>query len=442
MFASAIPALALACTSSAGAGTLGATGGTVGATGGDNRQFVVLDDVNTAGCLDGSPYAFWIWPGNSKDWSLFFNGGGWAFDDFVATIRNNTALGSSRGYNVSGAWDPPDATTHVGGPAAYTCMGQDPNCTRVYFPYCDGSSFTSHRSEPYQVTTGAGAGGQFVMRGRGNLQATLNALTKHFSLADATRVVVSGGSAGGLSTYLHVDNISSHMKAIVPTSVLPKLVVVARPVAGFFIDVTPYQEATQAAKQLASSESPQYPPEANYSERVRYGMAFHNSTQSLSSSCKAAQKPGEEWRCFLAPVVFPFISQPVFAVQSRFDEYQLSANYRLPCEQSQSYEPPYKANSCGSAVNQSAVVNFGAAFMDQFQTVLVHGKPGTGCFLVSCIQHDINALIHGADVADAFGSWLNGGDLGKASGYKFVDDCGPSADGSTPCNAGAHCAPF
>ena len=46
-----------------------------GADGVDNRQLVVLD--GEAKCLDGSPYKFYVWPGNSSDWSVFINGGGW-----------------------------------------------------------------------------------------------------------------------------------------------------------------------------------------------------------------------------------------------------------------------------------------------------------------------------------------------------------------------------
>ena len=107
-----------------------------------------------------------------------------------------------------------------------------------------------------------------------------------------------------------------------------------------------------------------------------------NSTPSLLPDCKAAQVTGEEWRCFLAPVAFPFIKQPLFALQSRFEEYQLMANFRLPCEQGQRFSPPYyKPNRCGSAANRSAIDAFGREFMRQFAPVLA--SPSTGCFLTA-----------------------------------------------------------
>ena len=106
----------------------------------DNRQFIVLNgnitppDKLAAKCLDGSPYAFYVWPGNSSDWSIFINGGGWCLTESLCEARAKTALGSSLGYNISGAWGPPPANIN-GGPPAYTCQGLDNNCTRVFMPY-------------------------------------------------------------------------------------------------------------------------------------------------------------------------------------------------------------------------------------------------------------------------------------------------------------------
>jgi hypothetical protein len=61
---------------------------------------------------------------------------------------------------------------------------------------------------------------------------------------------------------------------------------------------------------------------------------------------------------------------------------------------------------------------------------------------VSCIQHDVTATIGGVAEADAFTSWLAGGDLGRSIGYKWADTCGPDDDGATPCNSYPRCAPF
>ena len=432
-----------------GASTVAAAAGATSAgsdAGGDNRQFVVLD-AETTGCLDGSPYAFWVWPGNSSDWSIFIQGGGWCLDEALCEARAATsARGSSVGYNISGAWGPTAANTN-GGPPAYTCQGQDPNCTRVYLPYCDGSCFASERAAPWPVN---GSNATLTFRGRANLERTLDTLQDRFGFAQAQRLVVSGGSAGGLSTYLHVDHIADRLRAAqaaqqaqqaqqaeqaeqaqVPAAALPLApeaaqlppvsgpLVVGRPVAGFFIDELNYDPAIPS-----------------YAQDIAYGVGMFNATPPLSAACKAAH-PGEEWRCWMAPYAAPFVAQPLFAVQSRFDEFQLQCLLGLPCIQGQAYNPPFVPANC-SAAETAAIPAFGAALLAQMQPFLA-AKPESGTWLVSCIQHNVVCDLGGVKEEDAFASWLVGGELGRGVGYRWVDDCG--ANGTTPCNVGAYCAP-
>ena len=385
----------------------------------DNRRFVVLDD-GTTGCLDGSPYAFWIWPGNSSDWSVFIQGGGWCLDEALCQTRAATsARGSSRGYNISGAWGPTPANTN-GGPPSFTCQGQDPNCTRVYLPYCDGSCFASERASPWPVN---GSGAALTFRGRANLERTLDALEGRFGFAQAQRLVVSGGSAGGLSTFLHVDRIAARLRAAQRAAQLPPAVgplVVGRPVAGFFIDEANYD-----------------PSKPSYAQQIEYGVGMFNATGALSAECRAAQRPGEEWRCWMAPYAAPFVKQSLFVVQSRFDEFQLQCLLGIPCMQGQAYKPPFAAVNC-SPPEIAAIPAFGAALLAQMQPML-RVKPETGTWLVSCIQHDVVCDLQGTKEEDAFASWLAGGELGRNLGYRWVDRCG--ANGTTPCNTGDYCAP-
>ena len=123
----------------------------------------------------------------------------------------------------------------------------------------------------------------------------------------------------------------------------------------------------------------------------------------------------------MAPYVAPFVREPIFAVQSRFDELQLQHLLAVPCCQGQSYEPPYTAQSC-NATELAAVKGFGAALLSQMQPFL-RAKPESGTWLVSCIQHDINCDMYSTTEEAAFSSWLAGGELGKDIGYRWIDDC-------------------
>jgi hypothetical protein len=86
---------------------------------------------------------------------------------------------------------------------------------------------------------------------------------------------------------------------------------------------------------------------------------------------------------------------------------------------------------------------WGKNTLAQFQPVLESSKHG--CFLVSCIQHGINALIAGKvgndSITQALTAWrTKSTDNSRAGGYHFVDECGPHGD--EPCNPGGFCAPF
>jgi hypothetical protein len=400
----------------------------------DNRQLIFLNGSTSdsdASCLDGSPFAFWIWPGNSSEWSVFINGGGWCLNEEECEGRTKNAYGSSRGYNITGPFAPAGGSGDY--PVAYTCQGLDPNCTRVYLPYCDGSCFTSMRNSPWPVP---GTNSTLHFKGLGNMERTLDVLAERFGLAQARRLVLSGGSAGGLSTYLHLDRVSDRLRKLNPDPAV-SLQVVGRPVAGFFIDAAPYTPSpkkTGSPTMMASS----YPAGANYSTEIKFGTAMFNSTPALSPACRAAHS-GKEWKCWMAPTAFPFVREPIFAVQSRFDEFQLMAILRLPCAKGQSFAPPYKPSNC-TAAEHTAIDNFGAELLSQFAPVL-SSKRG-GAYLVSCIQHDVHTLIANVTEEDAFASWMHGGSLGKSTGYKWVDHCGPDHDGATPCNTGAYCAPM
>ena len=413
----------------------------------DNRQLVFLDGPgDTAKCLDGSPYAFYIWPGTSSNWSFFINGGGWCLNEDECRVRAGTALGSSKGYNISGAWGPPPDNRN-GGPAAYTCQGLDPNCTRVFLPYCDGSSFTSSRKQPWPVNGTDSASLHFG--GFANLARTLDVLEARFGLGQARRAVVQGGSAGGLSTFLHVDYVSDRLRAAAAAAAAtattaglavtartpstrgplgrqrglaapsPPLVVVGRPVAGFFIDELNFD-----------------PSIPSYAEDIAYGVAMFNATPALSPACKAAH-PAEQWRCFMAPYAASHVVQPLFVVQSRFDEFQLMDLLGLPCFRGQSFEPPFKPANC-TTKERGAIVGFGADLVAQMQPLL-RAKPDTGTWLVSCIQHDVVCDLDNTTEETAFTSWLSKGALGKSIGYRWRSSCG--VDGASPCETGSHCAP-
>ena len=78
------------------------------------------------------------------------------------------------------------------------------------------------------------------------------------------------------------------------------------------------------------------------------------------------------------------MKEAIFAVQSRFDEFQLMCLLQLPCFQGQAYEPPFLPSNC-TQPERSAIVKFGGELVAQMQPFL-EAKPESGTWLVSCIQ--------------------------------------------------------
>merc|ERR1712226_1184939 len=73
--------------------------------------------------------------------------------------------------------------------------------------------------------------GTLTFRGIKNLDATLDWAFRH-GLDKATEFVLTGGSAGGLSTFLHADRIRQRLLAHAPSCKH----IVAAPVVGYFLD--------------------------------------------------------------------------------------------------------------------------------------------------------------------------------------------------------------
>jgi hypothetical protein len=388
-----------------------------------------VDGEHAASCLDGSPYAFYIIPGNPKFFSIGLHGGGWCYDEADCAARAQTQLGSSKQWNLTSCFHPP----------AFSCNGLPDDCTKVFLPYCDGSSFTSFRGKPWPINKPNPQNmTQLSFRGVNNLERTLDKLVADWGLGKASDVILSGGSAGGLSTYLHLDRVASRV---------PHAAVVGAPVAGYFTDQPPL--GSMWRNRFANGDHPAARPMTSWPAQMQYAYTMYNSSGSLSKQCQSHYAPtGDEWKCFIAPYAQQFIVTPFFAIQSRFDEWQMGPGEGgIPCVTNQAFAPPYKRSGewvC-NATERAMIRAWGANTLKQFQPVL--GSKKNGCFLVSCIQHGINAFIDGKvgndSITQALTAWrTKTADNSRAGGYHFVDECGPHANGDEPCNPSKFCAPF
>ena len=283
-----------------------------------------------AAALDGSPYGFYFekYAGDvtaqSHRWTISLEGGGWCvgIEDCYARSQQRTHDGKpgSLGSSIPFA----DQQRGCG------CMNtngtdvQPRSCNCITMLYLDGGSFSGNVADPVPVP---GSPGKFVhYRGLRNLDATLDYAFEHLGLDRATELVVTGGSAGGLSTFLHLDHIAERMKASAPSCAL----VTGAPVVGYFLDHANYAQlhppAAAAAAVVESHSEPDqiassYPSTGNYSSWMKTVVSDQNATAALLPDCLMAFADRPHL-CFMSPHVVQFVRTPLFVFNSKFDAWQ------------------------------------------------------------------------------------------------------------------------
>lgn len=162
-------------------------------------------------CLDGSPYGFYFTPSKtgSTKWTISIEGGGWCYDEQECYSRSKMDLGSSKGWRKEAGCG---CMNVKNGDESTSPLDEDCNC--LYMPYGDGASFSGYRPDPWPVP---GQNGEtLTFRGIKNFDATIDWAMAH-GLDKATEFVLTGGSAGGLSTFLHMDRVAARLEKEAPS---------------------------------------------------------------------------------------------------------------------------------------------------------------------------------------------------------------------------------
>ena len=250
---------------------------------------LMTDKVDSgAMCLDGSPAGFNIrraanGSAHRNDWMLFFEGGGWCYNEEDCYLRSLTYIGSSVDWA--------DAAVQEG-VASEDCK-VSPFCgfNHVYMRYCDGTSFSSDLEEPlvYNDTN------LLHFRGKRNLEAVLETITEQYGFHEAEHILLSGCSAGGMSAYLHSNAIEAYSRAVAPKLTTFK----TAPCSGMFLD---YQN--EAGVHVWANE-------------ISHIVELTNMTSGFDAGCVAEHG----WRCVFPLVAYQYITAPVFVMNSAVDLY-------------------------------------------------------------------------------------------------------------------------
>jgi len=206
-------------------------------------------------------------------------------------------------------------------------------------------------------------GHNLYFRGFNILTAMRDNLLEAHGLKAATDVVISGCSAGGLATYLHVDWWRAS---------LGSAKVVGLPDSGFFLD---YES-----------------PIKKYHSAMIWTFETMAASAGVNQKCIAAHTPTKDtWKCFFAQHTAPFIETPIFPLQSQYDSWQLSEDL--------------------DSTNVALINEYGKNLTDLVHSQLLGPHPHNGIFLDSCYHHCGKwgeFKIDGKNQATAFQQWYDG----------------------------------
>ena len=331
-----------------------------------------------ARCLDGTPGAYYIRKGagtGANKWYIHHQGGGWceSLDDCLR--RSKGGLGSSTGYAPT--------TSGMGGGYFSPLPSVNPmmyNWNSVYLQYCDGGSFSGNND-----TVTVHKNTSLYFRGKRIREASYASLLAS-GLTNATDVVISGCSAGGLATFLHTDQWCDALAADAPSAKC-----VGLPDSGFFLD---YQSTQAPGRAEASSRRRLTTLPGDYHAGLKWCFEAFNATAGVNQDCIAAHGTGgfatdsPPYLCMFAEHTAVFTHTPIFALQSEYDSWQ-TGHVLHPGD---------------------AVQLLGDNLTKRIGGNLVGPHPSSGAFLDSCHHHcgswnDIR--IDGQLVSEAFAQWYD-----------------------------------
>lgn len=162
-------------------------------------QWQTVEPGGQTVCSDGSPYRFFVHPGDPSKLLVEFEGGGGCWDDATCSssiysrrITIDPALAEQSGLLV-GIYDRKNPENPFR------------DWTHVYVPYCTGDLHWGSNDKTY-----SGASGPFVVHHRGAVNAAAAVSWAYENVPAPRRVFVAGCSAGGYGSLLWSAHLMSH----------------------------------------------------------------------------------------------------------------------------------------------------------------------------------------------------------------------------------------
>lgn len=359
---------------------------------GGDLQLQLFDESKypNARCLDGTMAGFYhALNSSSNDWVIYLQGGGLCVEPVDCEARKKNHLGSNK-YWTSTMSDTKNVCSQ---------NSENPFSTwnRIYLPYCTGDVHIG-------VLTEADEFG-FHFAGHLIIEALLDELFLS-KKPHVSKVVLTGGSAGGIGTMHNADYVASQL-ATLPSA--PQFW--ASPQGGFYFP----SERLLMYPEMYMNISIDFAPVA-----ASYLYAFFGKPY-LDESCTDAHKHAPH-QCWNQAVHYPHISTPLFIAENMYDSNQIGAVLGVDWYPKKDKVNEYK-QYFGTLMRKVGANRI---------------KRHDGVFMPSCYQHTSNLCmlnespkILGKTYQELLIGWMYQSNVTQ---YHYVDFCG-----DMPCNSYCKC---
>jgi hypothetical protein len=366
-------------------------------------------------CLDGTSAGFYIREGvDPSRFIIHLEGGGSCSTRLDCADTATSNLGSST--NWTNALDPFQVANNK---LLNEKCDENPefcNGLTVYVPYCTGDVHIGTRTKASNETWG------FHFDGYHNFVAIIDMLIADYGLGDATQVLLTGVSAGGIGVFHNIDYLADR---------LPSAVVKGAPIAGWYL---PGPHPTDPSSMYVFSDYQNFVAGTTGNDVENpFETSLWGSNENLPQDC--ITDFGENFlACTTVHNLYRYIKSSLYIIQSQYDPQHIFYFGGVPLKLDYNETDLAYVSFIGDATRASLeqIINNEAYAM----------KPHPdGIYAASCLNHGIPSIIgiDGLQWIPLFNDWFFQHNKFE-SDHQLVETC-PSESGEVklPCNARLVC---
>ena len=363
-------------------------------------------------CLDGTQAGFYFRPGlNPSLFVITLEGGGYCATEGLCNVRAGTDLGSSSSWPDQ----PTNANLDKNILLNEECARNPDFCdaTTVYIPHCTADIHIGTRTEASAETWG------YIFDGYHNFKTIIEILISNYGLEDATNVLLTGVSTGGVAVYYNLDYLADR---------LPSATVKGAPIAGWYL---PGPHPTDPSPMYVYSDYQNFASGTN-GNNVRYPFFtdLWGSYENVQQECLADF--GDILPCTTVHNRYKYMQSSVFVLQAQYDPKHVYDSGGAPKD-----KPSLNSTDLEyfEFVGEATRASFEQIIDSDYYAMKPHPD---GIFSASCSHHNVPRapmFIEGFEWTLLFNDWFFQKNEYESK-HRLVETCPyESGELKLPCNA-------